>query len=1012
MAKTKKPTGLTITRNGNKFIVTWKIGDKDYSGGQTVKYKKKGAKKYTTVSGVGKKTTKVTITANGTTTVMIRGKRSGYTVSDWAKVTFTVQKPKIPTVVADLVDNETNVCEFSWVVAETSLTSKFWFTGVEWDAMLVQDNTVTNGAELVWDSNTAIDWKHGTSGSGNSSTEITEDTSILATGNFTRWFRIKSKGKAGDSGYKYARHAYAQPKQAEIRSATGQKNNAGGTNVQIVWVADSSEAQPIDLTTVQYIVTNPAAGLTCPAGVTGWNDVNSFRDTANEDAISVAINDQAGENECMFVRVNTEHDENTPVTSAPALVEGGGIGYLSTPSGLSVTLIDQSAHVVSVAATNTAENDIEDSFLVVRFTSEIDTEGFDIAVIAHGDSSVQIQCPDWGTGAYSFSVYAAVGSYVTTTRADGITSYAVTARMQSALISSGGAVPLAPANVALSQTDKVGTIQVTWDWSWGQADSVELSWADHDDAWESTDEPSTFMINNTYVSRWNIAGLETGKVWYVRVRLCVNNDGVMTYGAYSQTVAINLSSAPSIPNLTLSQSVITTEGSFTASWGYSTTDGTAQSYAELDEVTVEGGQLVYTPVAKVQTAQHVTLTAAELGWNAGERHGLAVYVVSASGQRSNAWSDTRYIDVAEPLTINISQSSLVDMTITDPDETTRTVKALREMPFTITVEGAGASGRTVVAIERAEPYYLVRPDETEFNGYEGETIALTDPQDGEAQITITSDDDNLIGYLDDGASYRVVATVYDDIGQSASTSIDFEVHWLHQAEEPTATVTINDGIAILRPIAPEGVETGDVCDIYRLSVDKPELIYEDAEWGTDYVDPYPTIGDYGGYRFVLRTANGDFITEDNTFALYDVNESLEVDGYNIIDFGTGRVMLNRNIDLSSSWEKDFQETKYLGGSVQGDWNPAVSRSSEVSAVAVTIMDSETIQAMRDLAVYSGICHVRTCDGSNYTADVQVSEDYSHDTGQMVAEFTLNITKVDPEELDGMTYAEWLQTQEE
>ena len=31
---TKSPTGITITRDGNKFKVTWKIGDKNYDGGQ------------------------------------------------------------------------------------------------------------------------------------------------------------------------------------------------------------------------------------------------------------------------------------------------------------------------------------------------------------------------------------------------------------------------------------------------------------------------------------------------------------------------------------------------------------------------------------------------------------------------------------------------------------------------------------------------------------------------------------------------------------------------------------------------------------------------------------------------------------------------------------------------------------------------------------------------------------------------------------------------------------------
>ena len=59
---TKKPTGLTITRNGQWFTIKWKIGDKDYGDGQQMQYhlssQKKG--KWTSV-GIGKKDTSKSI---------------------------------------------------------------------------------------------------------------------------------------------------------------------------------------------------------------------------------------------------------------------------------------------------------------------------------------------------------------------------------------------------------------------------------------------------------------------------------------------------------------------------------------------------------------------------------------------------------------------------------------------------------------------------------------------------------------------------------------------------------------------------------------------------------------------------------------------------------------------------------------------------------------------------------------------------------------------------------------
>ena len=199
-------------------------------------------------------------------------------------------------------------------------------------------------------------------------------------------------------------------------------------------------------------------------------------------------------------------------------------------------------------------------------------------------------------------------------------------------------------------------------------------------------------------------------------------------------------------------------------------------------------------------------------------------------------------------------------------------------------------------------------------------------------------------------------------------------------------------------------------DIYRLSADRPQLIYKDAELGETYVDPYPTLGDYGGHRIVFKTANGDYITEDGELAFADTGEadgdSVPAEYGLIIDFPDGTLQLDYNIDVSNNWNKDFQETQYLGGSVQGDWNAAVSRSASIGGVLITLINAEDIRLMRRLAVYAGLCHVRTHDGSNYTADVQVSEQYDHDKQRKVASFSLNITRVDAQELDGMTLLDW------
>lgn len=343
-------------------------------------------------------------------------------------------------------------------------------------------------------------------------------------------------------------------------------------------------------------------------------------------------------------------------------------------------------------------------------------------------------------------------------------------------------------------------------------------------------------------------------------------------------------------------------------------------------------------------------------------------------------------------------------------DSVRDIEVLTEMPLTVTATGAGEGGITTMIVERAEDYKLDRPDENEFNGHKGETV-LQASIIGSQQVSF--DTDNLQGSMDDGATYNLIVTIKDGLGQTAEETLPFEVHWSHQAAIPSAEIEIDEEelIAFITPIAPEGAAATDVADIYRLSADKPELIVEGATFGETYVDPYPALGDMGGHRIVTRTNNGDYITGDNQIAMVDspeleVNPIENEDLLNIIDFDGRQIRFYWETNYSNTWAKDFQETQYLGGSVEGDWNAAVSRSGTLSSKAITVLDQEMLKDVRRLAEYPGICHVRTADGSSYAADVQVSEDYVDDEKNMVVNYSLSITRVNPQELDGMTVEQW------
>lgn len=327
---------------------------------------------------------------------------------------------------------------------------------------------------------------------------------------------------------------------------------------------------------------------------------------------------------------------------------------------------------------------------------------------------------------------------------------------------------------------------------------------------------------------------------------------------------------------------------------------------------------------------------------------------------------------------------------------------LRELPITVTVTGAGQSGDTLLKIIRTKDYRIERPDGNDFLGYEGEEIFAREYV-GEDQQTIELAD--LMGRLDDGASYKIYAEVRDDLGQSASDEVTFDVMWDKQAHMPEGSVELVNGIAIIRPTKPQGAYNSDYIDIFRLSTDDPVCIYRGAHFGDEIVDPYPTIGTNGGYLLVLNTEYGDSITEDGKLAWTYYDAPYESDR-DIIDFNGEQIRLYYNVDASHSWSKDMQVTKYLGGSIVGDYKKGVQRSGSMGTVAVTQIDADMIPAMRRLFNYLGNVHIRTKDGSSFTADIQGNEDNPHEKHGEVVTYSMDVTAIEPVKLDGMTLEQW------
>lgn len=708
-------------------------------------------------------------------------------------------------------------------------------------------------------------------------------------------------------------------------------------------------------------------------------------------------------------------------------------------------------------------------------------------------------------------------------------------KMRSVTTWQGGDIPRAPSKV-MAVSPREGVALVTWDWAWKSADIAEISWSNHDDAWESTDQPEVYRITNAHAAKWSIYGLETGVTWYIRVRLIKLTSGGENPGPWSSidtNSSLDMASAPNAPILTCSKRSVTHDDSFTISWEYKSTDGTDQKDAVLVSVSLSNsGEIIYGQeiLTNIGTSRSVDLIPDNIqGWESGNKYGFALKVISESEKHSE-WSDPEFIAIAEPLVCSIVSDSFVKRelfvsaatdseivlgseyhsltgtavespdvidlpiyyelsdgvytltedgaidetktyyTVTssgvfsvnpvsnpvtadiltyyefingvytktedvevDPNKIYYTVSGstaqtisgldgyynkaelniLKKMPIELSASVSGGldnTYHTIVSIERATSYFVERPDETTYSGYEGETVYSDDAENPSA---IRIEQSSLIGYLDDTAGYILTVRVYDELDQVAEDSILFFVSWEHQASIPGAIVEFDPEYSVMKitpTIDQTKYEEGDTFDIYRLSVDKPTLIVKGGTFGQTYVDPFPTIGRFGGHRVVTITANGDFISndEDDDMAWIDLDEE---DGdifeteFPIINYGEGTYEILYNVDLSTQWNKDFRETRYLGGHIQGDWNAGVSRTATINSVTLRDTDEDTIRAFRRLAEYEGLCHIRTLDGSNYYADVQVSETIPSDDNPLNT-YSFNVTRVDSDGYDGIELSEW------
>ena len=1033
MAKKKKsaaPSGLTISRDGLKFTIEWKIPAKKYEDGQWLWYrlhtKNAGASKWDWTKwkeiDVGKSATKKTVALDAKNyypvsskllnaiEFKVKGKTKSdkkhtYTAAHSTK-TFTIYAPNAPSVSYSLDDTGANKGTFTWNTSyEANDARHFARTQVQTALMTNYKGAIANARFT----NTSYTGASGT-------WAITEDGSPTQNKTFCRIVRVKSRGCAGDSGWGYAYHYYSIPERPNIQSTGSKEIGSSSRYVWANWVQASPQDRPVDSMELQYAIDTPESGerytgTSWSTGVTvAYHDYTVSADFNTDDGIA--------EDQIMWTRVQSIHDKKYAYSEPRVAARGA----LKSPSFDTVSATGTTLTINSVER----KTGVPDAKTAIWM--KIDNEEKGVIAITDKEGTITVTCPDVSGGTeYQIALKNFTGTSTPQSGASG-TTYKLSPLMQSGWVySETRKIAVPPKNITAMAVAS-DTVELTWDWSWKNADAATISWADHEDAWISTDAPTTYDVEDRETT-WHIGSLESAKTYYFRVRLRDTSGDEEVLSPWSDTVSVSLSETPTTPTLATTENYLAMDDTVICSVGYTGNSKASIKIAEaINDEPVKGkdGNVVVLMMSSgmetlSETIENINKIYAANSlsgnlWNVGETHYLKA-MVTAQGGKEGAWSDSVAVEiVAKPVIDSVTTNLVSEATTynsgdvttetsdqTVPESSEGTTNYLEQLPLTISPSFGDSFGTAKVTVVRDEDYYILRPNGLKEQHFCNEIIASFT---GDETDDYTVGLNDLIGQMDDGARYSIQIVFTDIYEHVATKKIPFVVRWKHQPEVPQAIVAADkkNKIAIINVAKPIDYAEGDSFDLYRLSVDRPELILSDGIYAQDYIDPYPALNDNGGILVVGKTANGDYITAENSFAwsyyFFDFSE-----GKTIINFDEEMIELQYDMTLDNSWKKDFERTTYLGGSVQGDWNQAVERDLKLSANSVSLDETELIEKMRRLADYPGVCHIRTPEGSSFACDIQVAEAVDGNTPQII-NFSLAVSRIETQEQDAITQEQW------
>ena len=563
-----------------------------------------------------------------------------------------------------------------------------------------------------------------------------------------------------------------------------------------------------------------------------------------------------------------------------------------------------------------------------------------------------------------------------------------------------GTIPSASKGIIKLQALSETSVLIDWE-NVSNCTSYEVEYTTKKRYFDSGTSEVKSVTVESVVGHAEITGLESGQEYFFRVR-AVNDKGK---SAWTEIKSIIIGKKPSSPTTWSSTTTAIVGESLKLYWVHNSEDGSSQTYAEL-ELYINGEKETKTiknstdEEEKDKTSVYAIDT---LEYAEGTKIQWRVRTSGITGEYGD-WSVQRTVDIYAPAVLSIEVTDYQGTVISE---------SLQSFPFYISGEAGPNTQNPIgyhVSVVSGETYETIdRHGNTKLVN-EGEEV-YSKNFDTENQLLIELSANNID--LENNVSYIVKCSVIMNSGLTAEDTAEFTVAWTDDQYAPNAEISVdtNDLTASIRPYCLD--ENDELIEGLTLSVYRREFDGTLTEIATGinntsntYVtDPHPSL-DFARYRIVAIT--------DSTGAVsyYDV-PGVSVDEKAVViqwdedwsSFDTenedklfeptwagSMLKLPYNIDVADKHSSDVELIEYIGRKRPVSYYGTQLGESSTWSVEIDKSDTETLYALRRLAIWMGNVYVREPSGSGYWATVSVSFKQTHKN--LTIPVTFEITRVE------------------